>query len=64
MYQPTKEVTDALKIIAKHDPKEAQAMALRLINQHDEDQLRSQVKAVACFVGACLVGTAIWCFIF
>jgi hypothetical protein len=64
MYQPTKDVTDALKIIAQHDPKEAQAMALRLINQHDEDQLRNRVKAVACFVGACLVGTIIWCLIF
>ncbi|MNL34323.1 hypothetical protein D3C87_1562910 [compost metagenome] len=60
MYQPTKDVSDALKIIAQHDPKEAQAIAIRLINQHDEDQFQYRVKAVACFAGACLVGTIIW----
>lgn len=55
-----KDIIDAMKIIAQRNPKEAQAMAVRLITQHDEEQFKNRVKTAVFFAGACLVGMVIW----
>ncbi len=62
MYYPpcNQDALDALKIIAEDDPKRAQALAVRLITQRDEDQFRERVKAAVICAGACLVGLVVW----